>query len=135
MPIYRLSIIFSIISPTPKYSPVHSVQLICRPFVAQCIPVQPANRHPVTTSPFQKPHSLLCLVSIIFHLLKYLLRDKCQGDRAFYNCAQRYKVGCCFNFPFFAGWWFNFFINPFFAGWLVVQLLLSCSSHSHICRT
>ena len=65
---------------------------------------------------------LLCLVSIIFHLLKYLLRDKCQGDRAFYNCAQRYKVGCCFNNPLLlaggstflftlfsqAGWWFNF---------------------------
>ena len=41
---------------------------------------------------------LLCLVSIIFHLLKYLLRDKCQGDGAFYNCAQRYRVGCCFNY-------------------------------------
>ena len=51
-------------------------------------------------------------------LLKYLLRDKCQGDGAFYNCAQRYKVGCCFNFPFFAGWWFNFFIYIFSqAGW------------------
>ena len=37
---------------------------------------------------------LLCLVSIIFHLLKYLLRDKCQGDLAPYNCAASFKAGC-----------------------------------------
>ena len=27
-------------------------------------------------------------------LLKYLLRDKCQGDLAPYNCAARFKAGC-----------------------------------------